>query len=163
MSPRINSLAKYIYDVYNQSLNIMRQKAPSLIAPLKKALRLCMDDHVIIHPPDPTRNSTNVWIASVYSQNARHYHQYLVHYDRKQQRYICNCPSFATGMYKLEDGRTFCKHMIATQIMMKAHRAHGKHHNNNTIAKYVQAQDLLMDRPLPECATKEVDEDVHIQ
>ena len=149
MSPRITPLAKFIFDVYNESQRTMRGRAPNLIPPLKKALQLCLNDLVILHPPgDP--NHPKVWIASVYPQNSNQFHQYLVHFDRHTGRYICNCPSFQLQQYTHTNGRVYCKHMIAVQIMQNAHRRHGRIDANNIVAKYVQANDIIIARPLQE-------------
>jgi len=147
------TMDSHIYDVYNSAYQKMSEKAPHLIAPLVKALTLALEDHVCFAPPPRYPGIAVVpLVARVYSQRETSNRQYTVFFDRRWNRFTCDCPSFALKQFKLPDGRIWCKHMIAVQLMLRANRAYIDSHIASETAEMIilnaniAAQLALQDR-----------------
>lgn len=145
----MKTLHGHIYDVYNQALRAMRHNSPQLLSPLKKALHLCLADHVVINKPRLEDGDPRICIAGVYSQNGRYPHQYRIVFNVDTRIYTCTCPSFELEQY-LSDGRVYCKHVLATQIMLRAHHRLARQTPDTIVGTNVRAFYAMIARPTME-------------
>ena len=112
-----NDLIPHLNDAYLVGQTAVAALAPQLLRPLDKALSLVLDHHVIIYPPSKLHSN---WLAGVDSQDPESDRHYTVAHE--DGRYTCTCPCFIKRTYT-HRGRVYCKHILATQLYIKAIKA----------------------------------------